>query len=79
SAARADADTAAARADDLTAQVEAARDAVAAAQARHADLEQRLRAAHADRDVAERRATQLADQVSNLASALARLGAPPPR
>ncbi|NES37316.1 hypothetical protein G3554_14245, partial [Micromonospora sp. PPF5-17] len=52
----------------------AARDTAGAAEARLAELTVRLAAAEADRDAAQRRAGQLADQVSDLASALARLG-----
>ncbi|MGC1212066.1 MAG: hypothetical protein WA890_12465, partial [Micromonospora sp.] len=62
----------------LTADLAAARDAAASAEARLAELTVRLGSAEADRDLAQRRAAQLADQVSDLASALARLGSAQP-
>ncbi|MGW4154950.1 hypothetical protein ACWEDF_17525, partial [Micromonospora chersina] len=58
----------------LAADLAAARQAAAAVEARLAELTVRLAAAETDRDAAQRRAGQLADQVSDLATALARLG-----
>ncbi|MFC8851390.1 hypothetical protein ACFT41_32075, partial [Micromonospora sp. NPDC057141] len=52
----------------------AAREATAAAEGRLGELEVRLRAVEAERDAAQRRSAQLVDQVSDLATALARLG-----
>ncbi|MEH0846351.1 hypothetical protein V6U81_28650, partial [Micromonospora sp. CPCC 205711] len=60
--------------DAVGAELAAARQAGAHAQARLAGLEVRLHAVEGDRDAAQRRAAQLADQVSDLAGALARLG-----
>ncbi|MEH1057624.1 hypothetical protein V6U89_20750, partial [Micromonospora sp. CPCC 206171] len=68
---------AAAQRDALAAELAEARRGGDAARARLTETEVRLRAAEADRDSAQRRAAQLADQVSDLAAALARLGAPP--
>ncbi|GAA2709219.1 hypothetical protein GCM10010429_23430 [Micromonospora olivasterospora] len=62
----------------MAAELTAARQAVAAVQGRLDELDGRLRAAEAERDAAQRRSAQLVDQVSDLAAALARLGAPAP-
>ncbi|MEU4776020.1 hypothetical protein AB0G08_28735, partial [Micromonospora sp. NPDC023644] len=64
----------AARHDTLRADLAAAREAATAAEGRADDLTVRLRAAETDRDEAQRRTAQLADQVSHLAAALANLG-----
>ncbi|MEU6077327.1 hypothetical protein ABZ809_26475, partial [Micromonospora sp. NPDC047074] len=63
-----------ARHDTLSADLAAAREAATTAAGRVDDLTVRLRAAETDRDEAQRRMTQLADQVSHLAAALAQLG-----
>ncbi|PWU44418.1 hypothetical protein DLJ46_26075, partial [Micromonospora globispora] len=64
--------------DALAADLTAGRQAAASAEAGLRELTVRLQAAEADRDLAQRRAAQLADQVSDLASALARLGSAQP-
>ncbi|MCM1014916.1 hypothetical protein FJ969_002195, partial [Micromonospora sp. XM-20-01] len=60
--------------DALAAELADVRRAASAAEARAADLAARTAVIEADRDAAQRRAGQLADQVSDLATALARLG-----
>ena len=68
----------AAHRDTLTAELAAARQAAATAEGRLTALTVRLDAAETDRDLAQRRVAQLGDQVSDLALALARLGAAAP-
>ncbi|EEP69720.1 hypothetical protein MCAG_00047 [Micromonospora sp. ATCC 39149] len=63
--------------DATAAQLAAAREAAAAVEGRLGELDARLRAAEAERDAAQRRSAQLVDQVSDMAAALARLGAAP--
>ncbi|MGW3790840.1 hypothetical protein ACWD8I_06660, partial [Micromonospora arida] len=55
-----------------------ARQAAATAEGHRTTLTVRLDAAETDRDLAQRRVAQLGDQVSDLALALARLGAAAP-
>ncbi|MEU1362174.1 hypothetical protein ABZ356_20290, partial [Micromonospora zamorensis] len=68
----------AAQRDTLTAELTAARQAAATAEGQVTALTVRLDAAETDRDLAQRRVAQLGDQVSDLALALARLGAATP-
>ncbi|NJC12131.1 chromosome segregation ATPase [Micromonospora profundi] len=64
--------------DSLAVELTAARQAAATAEGRLTALSVRLDAAESDRDLAQRRVAQLGDQVSDLAVALARLGAAAP-
>ncbi|WP_410817821.1 hypothetical protein [Micromonospora sp. 050-3] len=68
----------AAQRDTLTADLTVARQAAATAEGHRSTLTVRLDAAETDRDLAQRRVAQLGDQVSDLALALARLGAATP-
>ncbi|RQX10575.1 hypothetical protein DDE19_32160, partial [Micromonospora ureilytica] len=68
----------AAHRDTLTAELAVARQATATAEGHRTALTVRLDAAETDRDLAQRRVAQLGDQVSDLALALARLGAAAP-
>ncbi|MCG5439497.1 hypothetical protein PSH25_003914, partial [Micromonospora sp. PSH25] len=68
----------AAQRDTLTAELTVARQAAATAEGHRTALTVRLDAAETDRDLAQRRVAQLGDQVSDLALALARLGAATP-
>ncbi|MBG6104789.1 chromosome segregation ATPase [Micromonospora vinacea] len=68
----------AAQRDTLTAELTVARQAAATAEGHRTTLAVRLEAAETDRDLAQRRVAQLGDQVSDLALALARLGAATP-